>query len=261
MLSKFSIKKPFTVFVAVIVILVFGVISFTKLTPDLFPKFNTPYVIVMTAYPGASPEEAETEITEPMEQQLATLTNIKNVTSISAANYSMIQLEFTDDVNMDAVSVDIRDKISQIEGVMPETAGTPVVMKMSLDMVPVVTAAVGMDGKSAGEVTEFVRENVESSLAGVEGVASVTSMGMVSDNIQIVLSQEKIDEINEKVSAAIKKQMGSAGGQISSGISAANNGKSQIESGKNALTAGQKQAAEQFASAKAQLQSSREQLA
>lgn len=260
MLSKFSVKKPFTVLVAVIIVIVFGVISFMKMTPDLFPNINTPYVIVMTAYPGASPEEAETEITEPMEQQLATLTNIKNTMSVSAANYSMIQLEFSDDVNMDAISVDIRDKISQIEGNLPEMAGTPVVMKINLDMVPVVTAAVGMEGKSPGEVSKFTQENLESPLAGVEGVASVSSMGMVSDNIQIVLSQEKIDEVNEKISAAISSQTGAAKGQINSGINAANSGKQQIQAGKDAITSGQKQAAEQLSAAKSQLTASREKL-
>ena len=153
MLSKFSVKKPFTVFVAVVIVIVFGVISYTKMTPDLFPNINTPYVIVMTTYPGASPEEAEAEITEPMEQQMATLSNIKNVTSVSAANYSVIQMEFSDEVNMDSISVDIREKIDQIEGNFPETAGTPVVMKINLDMMPVVTAAVGMEDKSSGEVS------------------------------------------------------------------------------------------------------------
>lgn len=260
MLSKFSVKKPFTVLVAVIIIIVFGVISFVKMTPDLFPNINTPYVIVMTAYPGASPEEAETEITEPMEQQLSTLANIKNTLSVSAANYSMIQLEFSDDVNMDAVSVDIRDKISQIEGRLPDTAGVPVVMKINPDMVPVVTAAVGMEGKSAGEVSRFTRDNLENSLAGVEGVASVSSMGMVSDNIQIILSQEKIDKVNKKLSSAISEQMGAAKSSITEGIAAADRGKQEIQVGKDALISGQQQAAEQLAAAKSQLQSSREKL-
>ncbi len=260
MLSKFSVKRPFTVLVAVIIVIVFGVISFMKMTPDLFPNINTPYVIVMTTYPGASPEEVETEITEPMEQQLATLSNIKNVTSVSASNYSMIQMEFSDDVNMDAISVDIRDKISQIEGNLPETAGTPVVMKISTDMMPVVTAAVGMKGKSAGEVSEIVKEDLKTSLAGVEGVASVSTMGMVSDNIQIVLSQEKIDAVNKKVSAAISSSTGEAKGQITSGINAANSGKTQIEDGKKSVTEGQKQASAQLSAMKKQLTDSRDQL-
>lgn len=260
MLSKFSVRKPFTVLVAVVIVIVFGVISFTKMTPDLFPNINTPYVIVMTTYPGASPEEAELEITEPMEQQLATLANIKNITSVSASNYSMIQMEFSDDVNMDAISVDIRDKISQIEGNLPETAGTPVVMKISTDMMPVVTAAVGMKGKSAGEVSRFVNDELQSSLAGIEGVASVSTMGMVSDNIQIVLSQEKIDEINRKISAAISSSLGDAEGQITGGMGAAASGRQQIEDGKQAIAEGQRQAAEQLAAMKKQLTDSRQQL-
>ncbi len=260
MLSKFSIKKPFTVLVAVVIVIVFGVIALTKMTPDLFPKINTPYVIVMTAYPGASPEEAEEEITKPMEQQMATLSNIKNVTSVSAANYSMIQLEFSDSVNMDSVSVDIREKIDQIEGNLPDTAGTPVVMKISMDMMPVVTAAVGMEDKSSGEVSQFTKDNLQSPLEGVEGVASVSTMGMVDDNIQIVLSQDKIDAINKEVAAAINKQMGDAEGQMKSGMAAAKSGKKQIQDGKKAVKDGQSQATKQLAATKTKLQESRDQL-
>ena len=260
MLSKFSIKKPFTILVAVVIVIVFGVIALTKMTPDLFPKINTPYVIVMTTYPGASPEEAESEITKPMEQQLATLSNIKNVTSVSAANYSMIQLEFSDSVNMDSVSVDIRDKIDQIEGVLPDTAGTPVVMKISMDMMPVVTAAVGMDDKSSGEVSQFTKDNLQSQLEGVEGVALVSAMGMVDDNVQIVLSQDKIDAVNSKVAAAINSQMGDAEGQMKSGMAAAKKGKKQIQEGKKAVKDGQSQAAKQLAATKTKLQESRDQL-
>lgn len=260
MLSKFSIKKPFTILVAVVIVIVFGVIALTKMTPDLFPKINTPYVIVMTTYPGASPEEAESEITKPMEQQLATLSNIKNVTSVSAANYSMIQLEFSDSVNMDSVSVDIRDKIDQIEGVLPDTAGTPVVMKISMDMMPVVTAAVGMDDKSSGEVSQFTKDNLLSQMEGVEGVASVSAMGMVDDNVQIVLSQDKIDAVNSKVAAAINSQMGDAECQMKSGMAAAKKGKKQIQDGKKAVKDGQSQAAKQLAATKTKLQESRDQL-
>ena len=260
MLSKISVKKPFTVLVAVVIIVVFGVVSYTRMTPDLFPKINTPYVIVMTTYPGASPQEAETEITDIMEKQMATLSNIKNITSVSAANYSVIQMEFSDDVNMDAISVDIREKIDQVEGQLPESSETPVVMKISLDMMPVVTAAVGMKGKSSGEVSKFTKEELLNTLEGVEGVASVTSMGMVDDNVQIVLSQEKIDKVNERISSAISAQMGSASGEIESGISAAKNGKKQINSGKKAITEGQKKAAKQISSARSQLTKSKEQL-
>ena len=134
-------------------------------------------------------------------------------------------------------------------------------MKISTDMMPVVTAAVGMKGKSAGEVSKFVKDELQSSLAGVEGVASVSTMGMVSDNIQIVLSQEKIDEINKKISAAISSSLGEAEGQIAGGMGAAASGKQQIQDGKEAIAKGQRQAAEQLAAMKKQLTDSRQQLA
>lgn len=260
MLAKFSVKKPFTVLVAVIAVIVFGVISYINMTPDLFPNINTPYAVVVTTYPGASPEEAETEITEPMEQQLATVPNLENITSVSGANYSMIQLEFSDDVNMDTVSVDIREKIDQTEGSLPDTAGTPLVMKISLDMVPVTVAAAQMEGKSSAEVSEFTRENLQSALEGTEGVASVSAMGMTDNSIQIVLSQDRINEVNDRISAAILEQTGAAEDQIRNGISRAESGKNQIEAGKKQISEGQAQAAAQMESAKTKLQDKKDDL-
>ncbi len=238
MLSKFSVKKPFTVLVAVVVILVFGVISYIKMTPDLFPSINTPYVIVMTTYPGASPEEAEAELTDPMEQQLATLANLKNITSISAANYSVISLEFTDDVDMNSISVDIRDKIDQIKGYFPEMAGTPLVMKINLDMMPIVTAAVGMEGKTAGEVSQFMKENLENQLEGIEGVASMSTMGLITDNIQVVLSQEKIDRINDIAASKISAKLNKAEKEINSGLNTINDSKDKVSEGKTSIKDG-----------------------
>ena len=260
MLAKFSVKKPFTVLVAVIAVIVFGVISYINMTPDLFPNINTPYALVVTTYPGASPEEAETEITEPMEQQLATVPNLENITSVSGANYSMIQLEFSDDVNMDTVSVDIREKIDQTEGSLPDTAGTPLVMKISLDMVPVTVAAAQMEGRSSAEVSEFTRENLQSALEGTEGVASVSAMGMTDNSIQIVLSQDRINEVNDRISAAILEQTGAAEDQIRNGISRAESGKNQIEAGKKQISEGQAQAAAQMESAKTKLQDKKDDL-
>ena len=107
-MSKFSVKKPLTVFVAVIAILVLGVVAYFRMTPDLLPNMDFPYVLIMTTYPGASPEKVEQEITKPMEQAMSTLDHIQEVTSVSSENVGMVILEFTEGVNMDTVGVDIR---------------------------------------------------------------------------------------------------------------------------------------------------------
>lgn len=107
-MSKFSVKKPMTIFVAVILVVVLGAVSFMKMTPDLMPNIDMPYVIVITTYPGATPEEVEETISKPMEKSLSTLENIETVQSISNANYSMVVLEFNKKVNMDTVHISLR---------------------------------------------------------------------------------------------------------------------------------------------------------
>jgi len=127
MLSKYSVKKPFTVLVVVILIIVFGIVSFSKSTMDLFPSIDLPYVVVMTTYPGAAPEQIETNVTEPLEQQMASLENLKNVTSTSSENYSMIILEFNDSADLSTVSVDIRDKIDLVSGSFDDSVEKPII--------------------------------------------------------------------------------------------------------------------------------------
>ena len=236
MLSKFSVKKPFTVFVAAIIVCVFGGVALYKMTPNLFPEISTPYAMVMTMYPGATAEEAEQQITNPLESQLATLNNIKNVQSYSMDNYSMISLEFTDDVNMDAASVDMREKIDQIKGNFPENAATPVIMKIDMNMMPVIVSAVSMKDTTNEGVSDFTRDKLESELKGVTGVASVNLSGMVDDGMRIVLSQEKIDQVNAEVSDAIKRKFNKGEGQIKSGISKAKSGKKKIDKGKDKVS-------------------------
>lgn len=104
-------KKPLTVFVAVVAVLVLGVVAYFRMTPDLLPNMDFPYVIIMTTYPGASPEKVETQITKPMEQAMSTLEHIKSVSSTSSENASLVMLEFEDSVNMDTIGVDIQQQM------------------------------------------------------------------------------------------------------------------------------------------------------
>ena len=85
-MPKFSVKKPLTIFVAVIAVLVLGVVAYFKMTPDLLPNMDFPYVVVVTTYPGASPEKVESEVTKPMEQSMSTLEHIIEVSSTSSEN-------------------------------------------------------------------------------------------------------------------------------------------------------------------------------
>jgi len=260
MLTKYSVKRPFTVFVGVIIAIVFGGVALYSMTPDLMPSINAPYSVVMTSEPGASAEEVEKEVTEPLEQQLATLSKLNNISSVSADNVSVITLEFTDDVDMDSMSIDIRDKIDQIEGTLPEMASTPVVIKMNMNMMPVTVAAVGMKEKTPAQVSTFIKDNLEADLEGIEGVASVSKIGMVEEGIQVVLSQDKIDKINDDVSAAIRSQFADGEGKLKSGISKAKKGSSQVDKGKKTVKNQANSATSKLDSAISQAQKGKDEL-
>ena len=119
MLSKFSVKKPYTVVVGIVLIIILGIVSFRDMTVDLLPSMNLPYAIVMTTYPGASPEEVEEIVTKPVEQTMATVSNIKNIQSISSENASTVMLEFEQTANMDSVTIEMRENLDQISGFWP----------------------------------------------------------------------------------------------------------------------------------------------
>jgi HAE1 family hydrophobic/amphiphilic exporter-1 len=253
MLSKFSIKKPFTVFVMVVLIIVFGYVSFTKMTPDLFPSIDLPYVVVMTSYFGATPEEVESTVTKPMEQQMATLANLESIRSVSAENYSTIILQFKNDTNLDTISVDIRDKIDLVAGQWSETVGKPIVLKLNPDMMPIAVAAVTQKGSSNAETSDFLNKELLRRLEGTDGVASVSTSGMVENTIQVDLNQDKIDRMNQKVQSALIKKFGGAYGTVSSGLQQAKSQQAALSSGKQQIIDAQIGLAQQFDSVRIML--------
>ena len=229
-MPKFSVKKPLTVFVAVLAILVLGVVAYLKMTPDLMPNMDFPYVILVTTDPGASPETVEADITKPLEQSMATLDRIKNVTSSSMDSVSMVVLEFEDGVNMDTVSVDIQQKINQLKGSRSDTVGDPYVLKMNPSMLPVQVAALSYDGKDITELSDFVTDTLSPKLEGITGVASVTVSGTVQHQLHVILSQKKLDDLSRRLSDAIAKQLDDAAGQLSSARGQVNSAKAAIRS-------------------------------
>lgn len=211
MLSKLSVKKPYTVVVGVVLILILGYVSFTEMTTDLLPSIDFPYAVVMTPYVGASPEEVEESVTRPIEQSMATINNIKNITSTSSENVSVVMLEFDDSVNMDSISIDMREKIDAVAANWPDEVGASTIMKINPDMLPILVTAVDVDGMSASELSSYVEDKVIPSLESIEGVASVSDQGILEETVNVVLSQSKIDEVNAKLKEAVSKKLEEAG--------------------------------------------------
>ncbi len=199
MIAKVSVKKPYTVLVAVVLVIILGCVSFTRMTTDLLPSINLPYVIVMTTYPGANPETVEMVVTKPVEQSMAMVSNIENISSISGENYSMVILEFAQTANMDSVSLEIRENLDQVKSFWDDSVGNPIIMKLNPDMLPVMVAAVGVEGKTNAEITDMANDVLMPALESLEGVASVDAEGLVEESVHVIIRQEKIDAVNLQV--------------------------------------------------------------
>jgi len=213
-MSRFSVRKPYTIFVAVIAVLVFGFISYRNMTPDLLPNMDFPYVVVVTTYPGATPEQVEIEVTKPLEQSLATLNDLKTITSGSSENYSMISLEFEQNANLDAITVDMLQSIQTLDKNWDDMVGEPLILKINPGMIPVTVSAVAMEGMDRYELAEFVEETVLPELEGTTGVASISADGMVKRTMTLSLSEEKLDEMNDKIADALMGSLKDARQQL-----------------------------------------------
>ena len=243
MLSKFSVKKPYTVVVAVVLVLILGYVSFDKMTVDLLPDMNLPYAVVMTTYPGASPEEVEATVTRPVEQAMATISNIKNVSSSSMENASTVILEFEQTSNMDSVTIEMRESLDQIKGYWPDTVGNPIIMKLNPTMLPVMVPAVSVEGADAAETTRIIKEEVLPELESLEGVASVNMYGDVEETIQVTIKKAKVSSVDASVQNQLDRQFQEAEDALAEA-------KAQVEDGKNQMEAGAGAAAGQLPGAR-----------
>ena len=233
----FSVKKPLTVFVVALAILILGVVAYVKMTPDLFPNMDYPYVIVVTSDPGASPESVEAEITKPLEKTLATLDQLKSITSSSQNSVSMIMMEFESGVNMDSLGVDIQQKVSALQGQWDDTVSSPYILKMNPSMIPVMVAAISSDSMDVNELSDFVEEELSAKLTGISGVASVEISGTVDREMHVVLDAEKMADLTQTVRENAGKLLDKAAGQLSSA-------KKQVTDAQKALDEGIAQAAD-----------------
>ena len=267
MISKFSVKKPFTVLVAVILVLVLGAVSVTRMTPDLLPEMSFPYIVLVTTYIGAAPEEVENTVTKPMEQSLAALDDLKEISSVSSENVSVVYLTFEDTVNVDRAMLDIQQVVTRLKGDWPEAVGNPTSLELSTDLIPTVVAAVHYQDMDPVDLSGFVSEKLIPALEGTNGVASVNATGLVAEKIEIELNREKIDALNRKLYRAMDEKAQEAFDKIDEGQQKLDEGrqeledaKAELEQGEKALQYGWYTAYQGFDEAKVKLDSTKEEL-
>jgi len=190
-LAGFSIKRPVTMLMIIAIVLVLGFISFTRLGIDLFPNFVYPGAVVMTQYSGASPQEIETMITQPMEQALSTISNVKNIQSFSSEGNSTVFVEFNWGTNMDMAALDMREQVDLIKLYLPEDAKSPTVIKFDPSMMPVMQLAL-YGGNDIVQLKNIADDVIKNRLLRLEGVAEVNVVGGLEREIDINVDPDKL---------------------------------------------------------------------
>ena len=252
-MSRFSVKKPLTIFVAVVIIIALGIVSVTGMTPDLLPSIDLPYVVVMTTYPGATPEEVESEVTKPLEQSLATVENLKSIQSISNSNYSLVVLEFDNGSSMDTAVVNILQQVDLVEGGWSESIGAPYIMKINPNMMPIAVASVDMDGYDTEKLSAFVEDTLMNKLEGITGVASINAGGLLESKINVIISEEKIEKLNEKLLGEASPSMAKAKSRLNSGMKQIKKAEAQLVASEKELEQTKNDTYDRLAETSAQL--------
>ena len=224
-MEKFSVKKPFTVLVAVIMVLMLGFVSISNMQTNLLPDVSTPYLMVVTVYPGASPERVESEVSDVMQNALGTVAGVEKITATSAENYSLLLMQFSDDTDMNSAMVKVSNKVDQTTASLPSSCLTPSIIEYSLNMNAFMTVAVSREGSDVYDLSEFVSDTLVPYVERKGGVSSVSANGLIEKMVQVQLSQEKIDAINEKLLEVIDVQLADARKQLESA-------EAQIEAGR-----------------------------
>ena len=224
-MGKFSVKKPFTVLVAVIMVLMLGFVSISNMQTNLLPDVNTPYLMVVTVYPGASPERVENEVSDVMENALGTVAGVESITATSAENYSLLLMHFAEGTDMNSALVKVSNKVDQTTSSLPSSCLSPSIIEYSLNMNAFMTVAVSREGSDVYDLSDFVSDTLVPYVERKGGVSSVSANGLIEKMVQVQLSQEKVDAINERLLEVIDAQLADARAQLDAA-------EAQIEAGR-----------------------------
>ncbi len=214
-MSQFSIRRPVTVFMLVVVLLIGGVIFGSKLPVEQMPELKFPVLVVATSIPGATPSEVEELVTKPIEKNLASVQNIDTISSQSQEGASMVQIMFNWGTDLDQASLDIRDKLDAVRGALPDSANSPRLMKFDINSTPIINLAFTGD-RDVNSLKPIAEDIVQPELERIAGVASVSVAGGQDRLVRVNLDPAKLESYGitlDQVSQALaaNNQSGSAG--------------------------------------------------
>lgn len=253
MLSRFSVKRPYVIIVAVIVALILGGVSLSKMKTNLLPDMDIPYLAVITTDPGATAEKVEEDVTDVLEGKLSTVSGVSKVQSQSSDNVSMVFLQFQDGTNMDSAMVKVSSAVNEVSSDMPDGVGTPNLMEMSMDMMASMYLAVSYDGHDIYEASNLVNDTVVPALERVDGVADASTTGSAEKSVEVRLDDDKIEQINNKLLSHVNSKLYDSKKEIDDGKAQIKSAEAKLKKAKKQLEDKQESTFDQLGEADSQL--------
>ncbi|TVR51736.1 MAG: efflux RND transporter permease subunit, partial [Gemmatimonadales bacterium] len=192
-LSRLAVRRPVAVAMFFLAVVLLGVISFTRLPIDLLPDVSYPRLVVYTSYPEVAPGEVERLVTEPVEASLAATPQVERVSSISREGVSLVTLRFAWGTDMDFAMLNVRERLDNVRGVLPEQATRPRILRVDPDSEPVMTLSVA--GDDLWETKELAENVFRRRLEQLDGVAQATVTGGLDREIVAEVDPERLEAL------------------------------------------------------------------
>ncbi|HWR61459.1 MAG TPA: efflux RND transporter permease subunit [Clostridia bacterium] len=200
-ITKISIKRPVAVFVVMLVVIILGVVSLSKMQMALTPEIDIPIALVMTQYSGAGPEEVESLVTETIEGAVSNVEDVDTIQSISMEGMSVVIAQFNYGVDLDKSVNSIRDKLSMVDGMLPDDVDSPTIMKMDMNAMPIAQIVISSDNMNSDELKAFAEDNIQPRIERQIGVASVEVTGGNEKEIKIEIDPERLEGLGLTMSS------------------------------------------------------------
>jgi len=217
-LTRLSITRPVTILMVVITMVIMGLQSRSRLPVDLYPDVQLPMLFISTVYPGTGPEEIETLVTKPIEDQLSTISGLDKLTSTSSEGVSQVQLTFKLGTDLNDVAADVRSKLDAMSNRLPADVLTPVVLKIDIGAIPVLQLNVASSRRTSEYVRRLADDVIKDRLSQVPGVASVNITGGDVREIKVEVNKDRLDAynigINQVVNALAAENLNLPSGTI-----------------------------------------------
>ena len=192
-IGRFSVKRPVTIIMVVVIMLMFGMVSLSMMSVDLLPDMDLPIMLVYTTYDGAGAEEVETKVTKVIEQQCASVSGIDSISSQSASGVSIVILQFNYGTDLNEATNSVRDALSMAGMLMPDGVGDSNIMKMSMDSMPIMYIGIASDtGRDIDEIRKIVDDTIAPRIERIDGVAAATVVGGNTQEVHITLDPDRL---------------------------------------------------------------------